>query len=220
MANARERNRGLFDGRFGAVYGFYIERERLVRVVACALWGSDPRPYYASMRVVGDQPDGATIVDCPCGSGVAMRALAPSQRVRYLAFDLSPGMLERGRRRAAKCGLPQPVFAEADATKLPVPPNSVDLFLSYFGLHCLDEPDAALREAARCLRAGGRLVGSTIVRGPRRLDRLRVRPHVAGFGAVGDESALGEWLVLAGLHEITIQTCGSFAVFHGTKDAS
>lgn len=36
----------------------------------------------------------------PCGGGVAFRALAPDQDVRYTAGDLSEKMLARARRRA------------------------------------------------------------------------------------------------------------------------
>jgi ubiquinone/menaquinone biosynthesis C-methylase UbiE len=217
MTAAVERNRKLFSGVFGAGYGAYIERERLSRLVARVIWGSDIRPYYASMRAIGDVPDESTVVDCPCGSGVALSQMRPEQRVRYLGFDLVPAMLARARRRAAARGLPQPVFADAEATSLPLSDGEADLFLSYFGLHCFDHPEAALREAARCLRSSGQLIGSTIVRGERLLDRLRVRPGVGGFGAVGDERALGEWLHAAGFVKVRIRTSGIFSVFSADK---
>jgi SAM-dependent methyltransferase len=217
MTAAVERNRRLFSGLFGAGYSGYIERERLSRLVAGVIWGSDIRPYYASMRAIGDLPDGSTIVDCPCGSGVALRGVRPEQRVRYLGFDLVPAMLTRARRRAAERGLLQPAFAEADASSLPVSQGEADLFLSYFGLHCFDDPEAALHEAARCLRPTGQLIGSTIVRGERLLDRLRVRPGVGGFGCVGDERALREWLHSAGFVKARIDTRGIFSVFSAEK---
>jgi ubiquinone/menaquinone biosynthesis C-methylase UbiE len=214
---ARGRNRRVFDGAFGAVYGAYIRRERLARLIARVVWGSDARPFYASMAAIGRVADGGTIVDAPCGSGVAFRALRPGQRVRYLGFDLSPRMLERARRHADRLGLDQVELAEADAETLPLGDASADLFLSYFGLHCFPHPDAALREAARCLRPGGRLVGGTIVLGNRRLDRIRVRPGVGAFGPVGTEADLERWLSDAGLTAIEINRRGVFAVFGGSK---
>jgi ubiquinone/menaquinone biosynthesis C-methylase UbiE len=213
----RERNRRVFDGAFGAIYGAYIRRERLARLIAKLVWGSDTRPFYASMAAIGQVAGGGTIVDAPCGSGVALRALQPQQRVRYRGFDLSPRMLGRARRYADRLGLHQVELAQADAEGLPLDNASADLFLSYFGLHCFPRPDAALREAARCLRAGGRIVGATIVIGERRLDRLRVRPGTGAFGPVGSPNDLERWLSDAGVTDVEIDRSGVFAVFRGTK---
>jgi SAM-dependent methyltransferase len=209
----RERNRRVFGSPFGAVYDFYIQREPLSRLIARLVWHSDVRPFYASMAALSGMPDGSTIVDAPCGSGVALRALGEGQRVRYLGYDLSPEMLRRAGQRANKLGLDQVELAEADVESLPLEDGSVDLFLSYFGLHCLPDPAAAVREAARCLRPGGRLVGSTIVRGTRPLDRLRVRPGTGAYGPVGTAANLRQWLAGAGLLEITLDVRGVFAYF-------
>jgi ubiquinone/menaquinone biosynthesis C-methylase UbiE len=162
-------------------------------------------------------PDGATIVDAPCGSGVALQALRPDQRVRYLGFDLAPAMLARARRRADQLGLDQVTLTEADADTLPVEDEKADLFLSYFGLHCFPDPAAALQEAARCLRPGCRIIGSTIVRGTRPLDRFRVRPGTGAFGRVGDDADLHLWLTESGLRDVEVQRHGVFAVFRARK---
>jgi SAM-dependent methyltransferase len=215
--DARERNRRLFDGALGAVYGSYIRRERLARVIARLAWASDVRPFYASMAAIGGVPDGGTIIDAPCGSGVAFRALRADQRVRYLAFDLSSVMLDRARRYATELGLAQVELAVADAEALPVDDATADLFLSYFGLHCFEHPEVAVREVARGLRPGGRLVGGTIVLGQRRLDRLRVRPGVGGFGPVGTDGDLRRWLAGASLADAQIDRRGVFAFFTASK---
>jgi hypothetical protein len=73
--SARARNRALFEGAFGEIYGLYIEQERLSRVIAALMWGADVRPFYASMRVIGEVRDGGVIVDVPCGAGVAFRGI-------------------------------------------------------------------------------------------------------------------------------------------------
>jgi hypothetical protein len=67
------------------------------------------------------------------------------------------------------------------------------------------------------LRPGGRLVGSTTVLGDRRLDRLRVRPGVGGFGRVGSGADLDRWLSDAGVADVEIDRPGIFAVFSGSK---
>jgi ubiquinone/menaquinone biosynthesis C-methylase UbiE len=212
-ATIRERNRRVFASPFGAVYDFYIQREPLARLIARLAWHSDVRPFYASMAALSAMPDGSTIVDAPCGSGVALRALREGQRVRYRGYDLAPEMLRRARRRARKMRLDQVELAEADVESLPLDGRSADLFLSYFGLHCLPDPAAAMGEAARCLRPGGRLVGSAIVRGTRPLDRVRVRPGAGAYGPVGTASDLREWLAYAGLAKIALDVRGVFAYF-------
>jgi ubiquinone/menaquinone biosynthesis C-methylase UbiE len=216
-ATIHERNQRLFAGPFGAVYDFYIRRERLSQLIARLAWHSDVRPFYASMAATSAVPDGGTIVDAPCGSGVAFRALRPEQRVRYLAYDLSPQMLRRASRYAEKLGLNQVELVEADAESLPLDGESADLFLSYFGLHCLPDPAAALREAARCLRPGGRLVGSTIVLGTRPLDRLRVRPGAGAYGSVGTEADVRGSLTGAGMAKVALDVRGVFSYFEAQK---
>ncbi|HEX8854435.1 MAG TPA: class I SAM-dependent methyltransferase [Thermoleophilaceae bacterium] len=215
--NARERNRALFDGAFGAVYGLYIERERLSRLIAALVWGSDSRPFYASMRAIGAVPDGGLIVDAPCGAGVAFRGLRPSQHVRYIALDLSSRMLERARHRAARLGLGQIEFVQGDAQAIPAEDSSVDLFLSYWGLHCFPDPSCAVAEMARCLRPGARVVGGMITRGQTARHRLLVHPGRGGFGPGGTVDDLQRWLDDAGFQETTTDTSGLFAYFEAVK---
>jgi ubiquinone/menaquinone biosynthesis C-methylase UbiE len=122
-------------------------------------------------------PDGAAILDAPCGGGLAFRALGRRQRVRYVAADLSRGMLRRARRVAERRGLGQIEFVEADIESLPFKDASFDLCLCFNSLHCFDRPQAALSEVARCLRPGGRLVGDSAIRGAgRRYDALIAVP--------------------------------------------
>ena len=62
-------------GPFGAVYDFYIERPWLVGVIGRLVWGMSARPMYEAIEELGRVGDGATIVDAPCGGGVALRGL-------------------------------------------------------------------------------------------------------------------------------------------------
>lgn len=212
-----ERNRALFEGPFGPVYSFYMEHEPVSRLIARIVWGADIRAYYASMCVVDEVPPGGVIVDAPCGAGVAFRALRAEQDVRYLAVDLSPAMLRRARRRARKLGLPQIEFFEADARAVPVVDAGADLFLSYFGLHCFDDPPVAAGEIGRCLRPGGRVMGGTIVCGPSLRQRLLVRPGRGAFGPVGTADDVEQWLHDAGIGHLTVECDGAFVYFSGTR---
>jgi ubiquinone/menaquinone biosynthesis C-methylase UbiE len=215
--SASERNRALFDGAFGGIYGIYIEWQRLSRLVASLVWGADIRPFYASMGAIGEVPDGAVIIDAPCGAGVAFRGLRIGQRVRYIALDLSPRMLERARRRAARLRLGQVELVEGDAQAIPVDAGSADLFLSYWGLHCYPDPAQAVAETARCLRPGGRLVGSMITRGRSLRHRLLVHPGRGGFGPGGTVEDLRRWLADARLEDMAVESSGLFAYFRAVK---
>jgi len=176
-----------------------MERPRLSRVVGGVFWGANTRRYYESMRAIRSVPDGGTIVDCPCGAGPALRELEPGQRVDYIGVDLSPAMLHRAGERAGERGLSQVRLMQGDATAIPLPAESADLFLSYWGLHCFEDPAAALRDAGRVARRGGRLVGSVLVRGRDTLrQRLWVRSEAGAYGLVGTQAEVEAWIEGAG----------------------
>ena len=105
------------------------------------------------------------MLDIPCGGGPALRGLRQGQHVRYVAADISPDMLARARRQASALGRDDIEFAEADIERMPFGDGEFDLCLCFNGLHCLPDPAAAVREIARCLTPGGRLVGDAVVRG-------------------------------------------------------
>ncbi len=210
---AQERN--VCAGPFGAVYDFYIERPGLARLVLGAMWGVDPRPFYSSLATVAELPDGATVLDVPCGGGVALRGLRPGQDVRWIGVDIEPAMLDRARRRAARYPNADTRLIEGDMYRLPVEDATADLCLSYGGLHCLARPQAALEEMARCLRAGGRPIGSTfLARGSRR-QRLLLRKD--DFGCTGNATDLRQWLYGAGLSDVSIDRDDGLSVFSARR---
>jgi ubiquinone/menaquinone biosynthesis C-methylase UbiE len=206
--------RDFYATPFGIAYAAYMERPRVGRRVAKVVWAGDTGPYYESMGAVAEVPDGGTIVDCPCGAGPALRALDPGREVRYVGADLSPAMLRRIRKRAAERGITGLELIEADATRLPLPDDSADLFLSYWGLHCFAEPEAGVAEAARVTKPGGRLVGASFARSAETLrQRFLIRPNVGDFGPMGSEEEIRDWLEEAGFAIDSWQRCGSMLYF-------
>ncbi len=74
-----------------------------------------------------------------------------------VACDLSPQMLRRARRRAVRLGLPLPA-ALATAAALPLAGATFDAVVLHLLVAVVPDPVGALREVARVLRPGGRVV--------------------------------------------------------------
>lgn len=177
------------------------------------VWGGDLRPYYEAMAAVAEVREGGTVVDCPCGAGPALRAVPSERGLRYVGVDLSPSMLDRARRRAADRGLDGVELIRASAEDIPLPSGCADLVLSFWGLHCYEDPAAAVGEAGRLLAAGGRLVGSTFVRGDDTVrQRLLVRPGAGDFGQVPSAPEVECHLEAAGL-AVSIRRSGPMLFF-------
>jgi ubiquinone/menaquinone biosynthesis C-methylase UbiE len=205
-------------GPFGAFYDFYIERPWLMRWIGRAVWGIDAPVLYASMEPIGHVADGATILDVPCGGGVAFRNLRPDQDVRYIAGDLSEKMLTRAKRRASRRSLNQIEVVAADMTALPFPDGQADLFLSYSGLHMVDDPEQAIKEITRCLKPSGQLIGTTFLAdGPRRARALFKIGSLSGHPLPPRREDLHRWLATAGIADATIGPQLGFAAFTGHK---
>jgi demethylmenaquinone methyltransferase/2-methoxy-6-polyprenyl-1,4-benzoquinol methylase len=109
---------------------------------------------------------GQVLLDVAGGTGdVALRALPrlivePAALVPSIVVcDTSEGMLEIGRARALDQGILEGIeWVCADAERLPVADRSVDLYTIAFGLRNVTRIDAALAEARRALKPGGRFV--------------------------------------------------------------
>jgi len=100
---------------------------------------------------------GDRAIDLGAGAGHASLAVAP-QVARVDAIDPTPAMLAVAARLAAERGIANVVATEATADALPFPDAAFDLALSRFSIHHWPDPAGALREVARVLRPGGRLV--------------------------------------------------------------
>ncbi|HEX5713454.1 MAG TPA: class I SAM-dependent methyltransferase [Solirubrobacterales bacterium] len=191
-----------------------------MQYVGRAIWGIDGSILYASMAPIREAAPGATIIDVPCGGGVALRALDPGQEVRYIAADIEPKMLRRAERRARARSLSQVEVVAADMTELPFAAGEADLFLSFSGLHMLAEPERAVSEIARCLRPGGRLVGTSFYSDcSRRARALFGLGSLTGHPVPPHREDVRRWLAAAGFTEATIGPQPGFAAFAGTKSA-
>jgi ubiquinone/menaquinone biosynthesis C-methylase UbiE len=120
-------------------------------------WSSGPLRLYTELArplvdAAGDVT-GALVLDVGTGAG-AVASLLRDRGARVLASDGSLGMLLPG-------ASARPPGVVADAAALPVGSGHLDLVTAGFVLNHLPDPLPALREAARVLRPGGRLLAST-----------------------------------------------------------
>lgn len=110
----------------------------------------------AMREAVGPAPV-RTLLDLGAGAGRMLELFAPLAE-RAIGVDLSPAMLAVARGRLEETGLRNVQLRQGDIYALPVERNSVDLAVMHQVLHYLDDPARALREAARVLAPGGRLL--------------------------------------------------------------
>lgn len=100
------------------------------------------------------------ILDVATGTGDL--AIAMARRIRgtqVLGVDLSEGMLDIARRKVAEAGLDGRVVLDTgDAERLSVSDSAVDVATVAFGVRNFGDLDAGLRDIARTLREGGRIV--------------------------------------------------------------
>ena len=98
---------------------------------------------------------GEAILDMAGGTGDIAFRLARSA-ARVTVADINPAMLEVGRARAAKRGIDGLAWAEQNAEALSFADASFDAFTIAFGIRNVTDIPAALAEAHRVLRRGGR----------------------------------------------------------------
>jgi demethylmenaquinone methyltransferase/2-methoxy-6-polyprenyl-1,4-benzoquinol methylase len=102
-----------------------------------------------------------TVLDVAGGTGdIAFRIVEASNRnARATVLDINASMLDVGRERAEKLKLDANVdFVEANAEQLPFADESFDAYTIAFGIRNVPKIEAALAEAHRVLRTGGRLL--------------------------------------------------------------
>jgi SAM-dependent methyltransferase len=103
-----------------------------------------------------DVPPGARVLDLGGGPGWVSELLL-RLGLTPVTLDLSPSLLELGRDRFARAGLPAR-FVRSDMTALPFADGSFEAAIVVDALHHVPDVGAALREARRVLCPGGRLV--------------------------------------------------------------
>jgi len=118
----------------------------------------------ATAARLNPQP-GETIVDCAGGTGDMARRFSRMARraqlrrggddARVLVVDYNAEMIAAGREKGSE---PEMAWAVGDAQRLPLPAASADAYVISFGIRNVTDIAAALREARRVLKPGGRFL--------------------------------------------------------------
>jgi SAM-dependent methyltransferase len=151
-------------------------------------WVEAPRPIItrARLREVLGAQQGERVLEVGPGTGYYTLDVAewvgPDGSVDIL--DLQQEMLDHTMRRAAERSLANITPTQSDATALPFEDGNFDAAFLVTVLGEIPDQDAALRELARVLKPGGRLVVGELLGDPHyvALGPMRLRAAAAGLG--------------------------------------
>jgi ArsR family transcriptional regulator len=131
------------------------------------------------------------VIDLGTGTGRMLELLAARYR-RGLGIDRSPAMLAYARAKLERARLAHAQVRQGDIYDLPLGDGGADVVLMHQVMHFLGDPPQAIREAARVLRPGGRLL--IVDFAPHELEYLRDQfaHERLGFSAAQVAQWLGE----------------------------
>ncbi len=151
---SRARGEGSRDpARVRAMFDRIARRYRLANRVIT--FGRDRAWRRAAIRAAALAP-GGRLLDVGAGTGdLALTARAGDPHLRVVAVDFTRGMLAAGRRADPDPGI---LWCCSDARRLPFRDGTFDAVVSGYLLRNVPDPAEALREQARVVRPGGRVV--------------------------------------------------------------
>ncbi len=138
---------------FGAIAEHYDLMNRVMTLGQDQRW----RRQAVSAAQVGP---GSRALDVATGTGDLAFQLAETVGAggEVVGVDVVPEMLSLARRKAGSEGINNVTFQLADALRVPFPDRSFDAVTCGFGVRNFDDYLEALREMARVVKPGGRVV--------------------------------------------------------------
>jgi SAM-dependent methyltransferase len=128
---------------------------------------------------MADLQPGETVLDL--GSGAGFDAFLAAGRVggsgRVIGVDMTPEMVRKARENAEDVGMSNVEFRLGTIEALPVRDDSVDVVVSNCVVNLSPDKSAVFGEMHRCLKPGGRIVVSDILRQGVLPEALRTDPE-------------------------------------------
>jgi ArsR family transcriptional regulator len=158
-----------------------------------SLYVSESAVEAALEKAVGPGPF-ERVVDLGTGSG-RMLTLFGKKAKMSVGLDLSQNMLNIARANVARAGIDKVELRHGDVFATRLPDMTADLVVVHQVLHYLTDPAAAVAEAARLVRPGGRLL--IVDFAPHALEQMREEHQHRRLGF--DDAEMRRWLAAGGL---------------------
>ena len=205
-------------------------------IAAWRKWRADGRSWSQGVTdaivVAAALRPGQRVLDLASGSGQPAislaKAVAPDLQVT--ATDLSAGMLKIAEECAAREGISNITFRQADAENLPFPDGEFDVVTCRFGVMFFPDPLRALRACRRVLKPGGRVVfvawgspdqaffGATVGVLKKYVELPRPEPGAPHVFRFSELSALGSVLSEAGFEKVQSEPRSIPIAWHGPPE--
>lgn len=135
-----------------------------------------------------------SLLDLGTGTGRMLELFGPEIQ-RGVGIDMNPEMLSIARANLERAGLRHCTVRKGDIYNLSLGRDQFDVAIVHQVLHFLDDGGRAIREAARALRPGGRLL--VVDFAPHELEFLREQHAHRRLGFA--EETIGQWMKAASL---------------------
>jgi len=153
---------------------------------------------------------GEDVLDLGCGAGLdvllAARRVGPHGAVYGL--DMTDAMLALAQSHKRQAGIPNAHFLRGRIESIPLPANAVDVVMSNCVLNLSPDKEAALKEAFRVLRPGGRLSITDIVEYEPMPEALRasLEAWVGCIAGAVPQDTYATLLARAGFEDVRFET--------------